>query len=109
MDRAWERIQRRLISLGKRPQLILSPWSLWDLHLAEVRMDLDRQALSMVNSTRIADVIEERRGEVERLWGTLNLIYDADEGDDIDAGEERSAAEPVIFIGKPPPYWLGVR
>lgn len=109
MDRAWERIQRKLIGMGRRPDLILSPWSLWDLHLAETAQDLDKQAASALNSNgRLRDAIEERRGDLSRMWGELVLVYDDDQQDDIDSDEQGIGVEPVIFIGKPAPYWRSV-
>ena len=101
MDEAFERIQRWLISRGRRPSLILDPFALWDLHIAETLVDLYRQAATALNSTgRLGDAYDLWRAEAERLRGSLSLRYDVDE-DGIPNDERRSASPPLFLTSGP--------
>lgn len=109
MDEAWERIQRWLISNGRRPELVLDPYALFDLHLAETLADLYHQAVTSLNSGgALAEDWEWWREEATRLRGALSLRYDVDE-DDIANDEQIGASSPIFLTSGPRYIDLGRR
>jgi len=95
-DEAWAVIQLRLISLGNRPQLIMSPSALREPHLtltlAMVFEDFST-SLSETYSLRAA----EYRALYEAEWGRLRFSYDSDEDGRADSSGRRSAV-PSIWL-----------
>ena len=105
LDDAWERIQRWLISRGRRPELVMDTYALWDLHIAETLAALYRQAASALNATEGSQTrnnLEFWMAETERLKGDLKLRYDVDE-DDL-ANDEQIGASGSLFLTSGPNF-----
>jgi len=97
MDEAWERIQRWLIKQGRRPELVLDSYALWDLHLAETLSDLYHQAVTSLNAGGATfDDWQYWRNKAKDLRGEISLIYDADEDDLVN--DERRGMQGGIFL-----------
>lgn len=94
IDEAWTAIQLRIIAAGNRPNLILEPSALREVHLAESLALLfgDLAARSPTYETRAA----EYRLQAKEAWGRVNLLYDSSDAGQADSG--RRAMSPVISL-----------
>jgi len=98
LDEAFLEIQNRLINTGRRPNLVISPYSLRDVHLyltlALIFEDL---------STRLNEAYELRaqkyRAHYERCWGELKMLIDTDDSGEADDVHHRTAANPTVWLG----------
>lgn len=95
LDLAWQRIERRLIEKGNRPNLISSPASFFD---AALNLTL---ALIFENfSTRLNSAYMEQakmfRAQYENAWKDLRFLYTTDDAVKSASGRRR-AAEPPLF------------
>lgn len=98
LDEAFLEIQNRLINTGRRPNLVISPYSLRDVHLyltlALIFEDL---------STRLNEAYELRaqqyRSHYERCWGEIKMLIDTDDSGEADDIHHRSAANPTVWLG----------
>lgn len=98
LDEAFLEIQNRLINTGRRPNLVISPYSLRDVHLyltlALIFEDL---------STRLNEAYElraqEYRAHYERCWGELKMLIDTDDSGEADDVHHRTAANPTVWLG----------
>lgn len=95
IDSAWTKIQRRLIRLGNRPNLIMEPSALADLHLSLTLAIIFRDQRSRLN-TAWADIAEKHQAEYEAAWSELNPHYDV--GDDGQADTERRPVQPTVWL-----------
>lgn len=107
LDDAWEDIQIKLLAMGRRPYLILSPYSLKGVHtamtLARIFRDLSTYTQGPGKYTELASHYEE---EAEKLWGALRFDYDHDEDGFVsDEDEKNTAGEPVVYLTATPAYW----
>ena len=97
LDEAWVEIQGRLIASGRRPNLIISPYSLREAHLA-----LTLAIVFEDLSTRLNEAYELRadgyRTEYERAWGELNFLVDSDDDGQADDPDHRESAESTIWL-----------
>lgn len=97
LDEAWVEITNRLINTGRRPNLIISPYSLRDVHLyltlALIFEDL---------STRLNEAYELRaqdyRAQYERCWGEVRALIDSDDSGEADDPHHRTAANPTVWL-----------
>ena len=97
LDEAWCEITHRLINTGRRPNLIISPYSLRDVHLyltlALIFEDL---------STRLNEAYELRaqdyRAQYERCWGEVRALIDSDDSGEADDPHHRTAANPTVWL-----------
>lgn len=94
---AWQRIQRRLIENGNRPNLVVSPSSFHDaavlLSLALVYEDfMGRMNPAFTEQARMY------REQYEQAWARISFRYAPGDGSTIDAGRRKSASSSV-FLG----------
>lgn len=107
LDDAWEDIQIRLLEMGRRPYLILSPFSLKGVHtamtLARIFRDLSTYTQGPGKYAELASHYEE---EAEKLWGSIRFDYDFDEDGFVsDEDEINAAGEPVVYLSATPGFW----
>ena len=104
IDEAWEQIVGRLISDGKQPSRIITPWSLKAPH-AELALCLAWRETSVYNpGGRFDELAQAHCDRFEELWAALVFEYDTD--DDGDADEQESAHGPVLATaGRKRGYW----
>lgn len=95
IDEAWVMVQRRLLSAGRRPWLVLSPDALREPHLCTA-LSLVFEGLAGRSGDEVwARKAETYRDQAERAWKMVRLAYDEDEDGTTDA---RVAANPVIWL-----------
>lgn len=105
-EAAFTEIQQRLLSQGKRPYLVLSPWSLAPAHIALSLAYIFRDLSTMVQTDgRYHRLAEDYQDQYEKLWGELEFVYDYDEdGQKSGDSEESAAAESVVYLTKSHDY-----
>lgn len=102
-DEAWNAIQLRLIRLGNRPNLVVSPTALREAHLllslAYIFEDL---------STRLNEAYEGRaemyRRHYDQEFKRLTFKYDTDDDGTADATSRRNAY-PTVWLGSGARRW----
>jgi len=94
---AWDRIQRRLIEQGNRPNLIMSPSA-----LHEVALYLSLALVFEDFSTRLNPAFMEQarmyREQYETAWGRLSFVYADGDGTTGTQSRRRSASS-ALFLG----------
>ena len=99
---AWEIINRDLIKKGRRPELILDSYALFDMHVFKTLELIFRDAITFIGDGRYDDLADKYMYSYKEEWETTLFIYDRDENDAISVGETE-AASPSIWLGEPPP------
>lgn len=102
-DETWTAVQLRLIALGNRPNLVISPTALREAHLlltlAYIFEDL---------STRLNEAYEGRaemyRRHYDQEFKRLSFKYDVDDDGQADAGSRRNAY-PTVWAGSGVRRW----
>mgnify|MGYP000503877830 CR=1 FL=1 len=94
LDESWLTIQQRLMAAGRRPWLVVDPYS-----LAEVHYHLWLSMIYEDFRTRLSEAYREdadrHRAAYDDEWGKLILAYDDD--DDGVADQRRAAAPAVLW------------
>jgi hypothetical protein len=100
---AWTSIQIRLLQSGRRPYLVLSPWSLHE-PLILLSLGYVFRALSTytVGGDRYSDLSATYLKAYEDAWAQVNLTYDSDGDGHPDEGEQGQSGHPVIFLSNSP-------
>ena len=100
LDAAWDDICARLWGIGRRPYLIMSPWSLRQIHLYDSLAKVFRDfGASSSRDGKYATLAGDYAAMAEQGWATLKLSYDADEDNRISPDDRMRSGEPVIFTG----------
>lgn len=109
IDESWRIIINRLEAQNVRANLILSPWSLREVHiwLALELFSLDAHT-SMLGDSKYLELAELYRDRYERAWSSLNFSYDSDNDGAIDDAD-RTAAVSVVMLSDAPAAWRGRR
>lgn len=102
---AWYSIQARLISMGRRPELVMDPFALREVHtfLALHLCFLDGDA-SVGGDGKYARMAEDYAEKYESAWERLTFHYDSDE--DGVSDEDPVGAVTAVFIGGPGDWYL---
>lgn len=96
---AYEVIARRLLAKGRRPWLVMSPWSLYDAHLnlalSFIFTDLETYTSG---AGKYSEMGKKYMADYESAWGALEFLYD-----DANSGEVKNtgasvAAQPSIWL-----------
>ena len=97
LDEAWGTISLRLISRGNRPNLIISPSALRDVHLL-LTLALIFEDFSTSLNESFGERAEDYRRRYASAWGDLGFVYAA--ADDADTGgtARRKAASPSVWL-----------
>lgn len=98
IDEAWVEITNRIVNSGRRPNLVLSPYSFRECHLyltlALIFEDL---------STRLNEAYELRaqqyREQYRSAWKEVKALMDDDEDGFADDPHHRTAADPTVWLG----------
>lgn len=94
IDEAWKQIVGRIVSDGKQPSRIISPWSLRGVH-AELALCLAWRESSVYNpGGQFGELADAHCEMYEKLWAALSFEYDLD--DDGDADEVAAAQGPIV-------------
>ena len=101
---AWEILNRDLIKMGRRPELILDSYALIDLHVYKSLELIFRDAITFVGDGRYNDLADMYAEKYREEWENVVFRYDRSEDDAIQDGELEAAA-PSIWLGEPPPGW----
>ncbi len=101
LDDAWDTIQIRLLEDGRRPALIMSSWSLREVHIQLTLERIFRDFSSSAGGARgkYAEMADHYRKAFAVGWSSMTLIYDDGEDDDISDGDQGQAGSPVVFLG----------
>lgn len=95
LDEAWTTIQRRLIRLGNRPNLVLEPSALAEPHLRLTLAMIFEDLRTRLNNAW-ETIAKEHRAAYEAAWSELNPRYDT--SDDGFADPNRRAAQPTVWL-----------
>tara|TARA_R100001530_G_scaffold124435_2_gene92638 strand:- start:10169 stop:10912 length:744 start_codon:yes stop_codon:yes gene_type:complete len=96
-DEAWATLMGRLIAKGDRPNLILSPSALRDVHLALTLALIFADFSTSLNET-YGEKAADYREQYQDAWADLNFIYAASDEDDQGTPDTRRAAVPSIWL-----------
>lgn len=97
LDEAWTTIQLRLISRGNRPNLVLNPSALRDLHLTLTLALIFDDFSTSLNET-YSDRAAEYRRQYEEAWSDLRFVYASSDDDTEGPSQHRRAAQPTIWL-----------
>ena len=99
---AWGRIERKLIALGSRPQLVLNAWVLKDVHVWTTLAILFADFASSVGGGRYLELADHYRGRVADWWESDAVFrYDADE-DGYEEENDQRPGSPIVYLSRPP-------
>lgn len=96
-DEAWTEIKDRLVEMGVRPSLTLSPTSFRRVHRALTLALIFEYLGASLGDDEHRRTGEEKRAQFDSAWVDLRFINDADEDGEPDS-TEREAAEPTIWL-----------
>ena len=96
-SKAWGHIEKRLIRIGRRPELVLDAWELTDAHIFKTLEIFFRDSGQAVGDGRWDELSTLYADKFETEWRSINFRYDADEDGRIDEDENR-AATGVIWL-----------
>ena len=101
IDAAWDDIQLRLLEMGKRPYLVMSPWSLRGVHISRTLELVFRDLVASSSPDgKYAKLAEHYAGEYRDGWSSLQLKYDYSDDGELDDDEIGVGGPPVIYISK---------
>jgi hypothetical protein len=98
LDESWVQITNRLIEETNRPNLIMSPSSLREVHL-ELALSLVFADLATRLNPAYRELAQDHRALYEQAWGRLRFVYDYDDDGQADSDSERRAAQSTIWLG----------
>ena len=97
IDEAWAEIQLRLIEAGNRPNLILSPYVLREVHLFKT-LELVFQDLAVRHNETYQSLSDSYAKKFLDAWSRVQLVYDTeDTGESIDPSNTRSL-NPTVWL-----------
>lgn len=96
-DEAWTELMQRLISLGNRPALVMSPSALRQVLLL-LTLAVIFEGLTARSSERFAYQAQMYRQQYEEAFARLRFTYDANEDGVVDDEERNRSARPVIAL-----------
>jgi hypothetical protein len=105
---AWEILNRDLLKKGRRPELILDSYALFDMHVFKSLEMVFRDAITFVGDGRYHDLADMYADKYIQEWDNVQFRYDRNQDDALE-DNEREAASPSIWLGEPPPAWGRVR
>lgn len=101
-DEAFIWLQRRLISKGNRPSLLLDESELREAHIAKTLHLIFRDAAASVNADpSYAKLSEEYEREAKAAFEDVPLTYDTD-GDGFDDESTKRVATSIVMLNRPP-------
>ena len=96
---AYEVIARRLIARGRRPWLLMSAWSLYDVHLnlalSFVFVDLETYT---TGPGKYAELARHYAAAYETAWGALEFLYDHGLTGEVKDSTRSVSAQPSIWL-----------
>lgn len=96
IEEAWVGVQSRLVEMGRRPYLIISPEALRNVHLFEtLEVICTDFAGDGDPSNKWTMLAEKYRSEAETAWARVNFEYDEDDDGDSDGGKRTSGVTSV--------------
>ena len=98
IEASFEAIQRRLLTNGRRPYLVLEPYVLHEpqLFLSLHMLFLDAHS-SVGGDGKYLEMSEHYSEAYERAWSRLSFRYDVDE--DGLPNDQRQSGEAVLYVG----------
>ncbi len=98
VDEAWVEIDALLVAAGNRPNLIMSPASLREVHLYKsLELAFRDLSTSMGDGSKYADLAKVYEDKFTAAWGRLSFTYD--ESQTGQAGVHKRPARSVTFLG----------
>lgn len=100
-DAAFAFIERKLIGMGRRPQLIISGWALIDVHTFKTLELIFRGFHGSTGDGRYAELEQRYRDLFDSAFESLTFRYDLDEDGVATGDTEQAAARPTMWLGRP--------
>lgn len=98
IEEAWVELMHKIIQLGNRPNLIMSPTSIRHLHMYKV-LEFVYRDLGSVNQPELLEEANRYSLMFEDAFNKTNFRYDEDEDGLPDAGPRKSAARVLWLKG----------
>jgi hypothetical protein len=99
IDEAFIDLQQRLISMGNRPNLVLTPSALREVHLLLTLALVFEELASRTNAAYEARA-QSYRDQFEAAWARLRFVYDTDDAGAASTSSRRSAGRAVWLNGR---------
>jgi hypothetical protein len=103
IQEAWKVIESRLMEDGRRPYLVMSPYSFREVHLyatlAAIFRDLETYS---TGRGKFAELAAHYQDLFDKRWGKLKLTYDYAQEGKPGSAKTGTAGQPVIFLGGNP-------
>lgn len=99
LDEAWATIMLRLIGRGNRPNLIMSPSSLRQVHLTLTLHLIFADLATRLNEAYLAQA-DAYHDQYTKAWEDLRFDYDEDEDGQADSAGKRSAHPTIWLCGR---------
>lgn len=102
IDEAWVTIENRLLAKGNRPNLIMDPTALRELHIhLALHLIFTDFSTTATADGRYAELAADYERKAENDFKTLTFSYDSDEDGIADDPALRRPAEPITFLVAP--------
>lgn len=102
---AWEILNRDLIKRGKRPELVLDSYAIFDLHVYMTLNLIFRDMTTFVGDGRYHEMAESYSEAYKVEFETVQFHYDSDLDGVIT--EEKEAATPSLWLSAPVGWYGG--
>lgn len=97
IDEAWAKIQLGLINKGNRPNLILEPTALRELHLNETLHLIFDDFATRLNAAYTKQA-ESYRAKASNAWGELRFVYDVSDAGKSEDPQRRRSGTPTVWL-----------
>lgn len=98
LDEGWVVLMGRLLALGRRPHLILSPSALREVHLT-LTLALIYEDLSARNGDQYSETAQMYREQFAGAWKAMRFTYDETDDDGQTGDQSRKAATTSMWLG----------
>ena len=99
-ESAFDKIQRMLIGKGRRPELVLDSWALFDAHVALTRYYIYRDMATKIGDGRYSELRDGALREFKDAW-PAKFHYDAALSGTVDTRVQQSAEPTMVFTAGP--------
>jgi len=99
LDEAWYDVARGLIAQGNRPNLVMEPTALYDVHLNRTLYRIFRALKTRMGiESQYAELASEYLDDYQAAWNALSFRYDADDSGREENREDKRGAVSQVFL-----------
>lgn len=99
-DESWTWLEKRLITQGRRPELVMDAWQLREVHIFRTLELIFRDSDQEIGDGRYARLADYYEEQVRAAWSSLSFRYDADEDGRIAESQTRAGTSVLWAMGR---------